>query len=103
VVSFDDKMRAISIEEKPQHPKSSYAVPGLYFYDNDVVEMAENLSPSARGEYEITDINRIYLERGKLHVKYYREELPGLIPELSSRSCRLASMSRLLKAGRDLK
>jgi len=69
VVAFDADMKAISIEEKPLQPKSSYAVPGLYFYDNDVVEIAANLAPSARGEYEITDVNRIYLERGKLHVK----------------------------------
>jgi len=69
VVDFDADMRALSIEEKPSQPKSSYAVPGLYFYDNDVVSMAENLSPSARGEYEITDINKIYLEQQRLHVK----------------------------------
>lgn len=69
VVSFDDKMHAISIEEKPQNPKSNYAVPGLYFYDNEVVEIAENLAPSARGEYEITDVNKVYLEKGKLGVK----------------------------------
>lgn len=68
VVEFDGSGRAISIEEKPEHPKSSFAVPGLYFYSNEVVELARNLKPSPRGELEITDINRIYLERGDLRV-----------------------------------
>jgi glucose-1-phosphate thymidylyltransferase len=69
VVEFDDRFRAISLEEKPAEPKSSYAVPGLYFYDNDVIEIARSLEPSARGEYEITDVNRTYLEQGRLKVE----------------------------------
>ena len=69
IVEFDDHYRAVSIEEKPAKPRSRYAVPGLYFYDNQVLEMAANLKPSPRGELEITDINRIYLERGQLNVQ----------------------------------
>jgi glucose-1-phosphate thymidylyltransferase len=69
VVEFDEEDRVISIEEKPENPKSNYAVPGLYFYDNNVVDIAHNISPSARGEYEITDVNKAYLESGKLKVK----------------------------------
>ena len=69
MVEYDDQKNVISIEEKPSNPKSNYAVPGLYFYDNNVIEIAKNIKPSARGEYEITDVNVQYLLRGKLKVQ----------------------------------
>ena len=71
VVEFDDSGKAVSIEEKPKQPKSNYAVPGLYFYNNDVLEIAANLKPSPRGELEITAINEAYLKRGDLHVELF--------------------------------
>ena len=78
VVEFDDDKKAISIEEKPKQPKSNYAVPGLYFYDNDVVEIAETIEPSARGEYEITTVNQVYLEREKLKVGVFNRGVAWL-------------------------
>ena len=78
VVEFDDKKNAVSIEEKPTEPKSNFAVPGLYFYDNDVVEIAQTIEPSARGEYEITTVNQVYLERQKLKVGVFNRGVAWL-------------------------
>ena len=71
IVEFDDQYQVLSIEEKPRQPRSSYAIPGLYFYDYQVVDIARMLRPSARGELEITDLNRVYLEKGQLNVKVF--------------------------------
>ena len=78
VVDFDEEGNAISLEEKPTNPKTNFAIPGLYFYDNNVVEIAKKLKPSARGEYEITDINKAYLERGKLKVSKLNRNMAWL-------------------------
>ncbi len=78
VIEFDDKNNVLSIEEKPKHPKSNYVIPGLYFYDNEVIEIARHITPSARGELEITDINNEYLKRGKLKVEFLGRGLAWL-------------------------
>ena len=93
VVSSTQTGKAISLEEKPEHPRSNYAVPGLYFYDNDVVEIARELKPSARGEYEITDINQVYLEQGGCRSRCSPAARPGWTPAPSTRSTTPATSS----------
>jgi len=101
VVGFDADGRATSIEEKPKQPKSSYAVTGLYFYDSRAADFAAALKPSARGELEITDLNRLYLDRGELAVEKMAAATPGSTPARTNRCSRRASSSRPSSAGRD--
>ena len=103
VVEFDKEGNAISLEEKPEHPKSNYAVTGLYFYDKDIVDVAKSIQPSARGELEITDVNRVYLERGKLHVQKMRRGYAWLDTGTHESLLQAASFVQTIQARQGLK
>jgi len=101
IVDFDERDRPLSIVEKPRQPRSNYAVTGLYFYDNQVLDIAARLAPSPRGELEITDVNRVYLERGQLAVERLGRVSPGSIPARRHRFCRPRISCRRSKNGKD--
>ena len=103
VVEFDKEGNAISLEEKPEHPTSNYAVTGLYFYDKDIVDVAKSIQPSARGELEITDVNRVYLERGKLHVQKMRRGYAWLDTGTHESLLQAASFVQTIQARQGLK
>ena len=103
IVEFDQSGKVLSIEEKPSKPKSQYAVPGLYIYDNRVIEISKNLKPSGRSELEITDVNKAYLESGELRVKKLEEELRGSILVLPKHCWLHQTSLELLKTDKDLK